>query len=215
MLGELLNNPEFQKLEKEYKFLSRAREHIYQLERENFVVLDTETTGLEPAECEIIEIAAMKVENGEIKNIFNQLLKPKKTISNEITRITGITNEVVEGAPSLEDVTVKFLKFIEGSTLVIHNAEFDLGFINQHIFAKRKRELKNKAVCTLKVSRYLLPALASHKLSSLAQHFGIKANNSHRALGDVETTFELWFRLIPLLREKGICSLPDLLKVIH
>ena len=214
MISDLLNNPEFQKLEKEYKFLSRAREHIYQLERERFVILDTETTGLEPDDCEIIEIAAMKVDNGEIKDIFNQLLKPEHPISEEITRITGITNELVEGCPALQDVTAKFLKFIEGSTLIMHNAEFDLGFINKKIFAPRKRELKNNIICTLKVSRFLMPQFASHKLSKLAAHFKIQADNSHRALGDVETTYQVWRKFIPMLREKGIYTLEDLRKAI-
>lgn len=214
MIADLLDNPEFKRLEKEYKFLSRAREHVFNLERENFVILDTETTGLEPKDCEIIEIAAMKVDNKEIKDIFNQLIKPRQRISQEITNLTGITNEIVESAPALEDITAKFLKFIENSILVIHNAEFDLAFIDHKIFAPRKRQLKNKVVCTLKLSRFLLPALSSHKLSNLARHFSVKADNSHRALGDVETTYQIFFKMIPLLRERGIYTLDDLLKAL-
>jgi len=212
-MRDLIDSEEFKKLEQEYKFLSRAREHLYQLEQETYVVLDCETTGLEAKSSEIIEIAALKVERKEVKDIFNQLIKPRSRISEEITRITGISNEIVEGSPSLNEVAAKFLSFIEGSTLVIHNAEFDLAFINHHIFTPRKKTLKNQVVCTLKASRYLLPHLTSHKLTNLAQHFGIPARNSHRALGDVETTYELWFKLIPLLREKCIFSKEDLRKI--
>lgn len=212
-MRDLTDSEEFKKLEQEYKFLSRAREHLYQLEQETYVVLDCETTGLEAVSSEIIEIAALRVVQKEVKDIFNQLIKPKSRISEEITRITGITNEIVEGYPSLSEVAPKFMKFIEGSVLVMHNAEFDLSFLNQHIFLPRKKPLQNTVVCTLKASRYALPHLTSHKLVSLAQHFGIPVKNSHRALGDAETTYELWFKLIPLLREKGIFSKEDLRKI--
>jgi DNA polymerase III subunit alpha, Gram-positive type len=214
MISDLLESEMFKKLEGEYKFLSRAREQLYQLENEDYVILDTETTGLKPEESEIIEIAALQVRKKEIVNIFNQLVKPKTAIPEVITQITGINDEIVADAPSLEEITGKFLNFIEGSTLIMHNAEFDLGFINQHIFVPRKRELGNPHFCTLKVSRFLLPNLGSHKLGSLAKHFDIPVKNSHRALGDVETTYELWLRLTPLLREKGIVTKEDLIKAV-
>ncbi len=214
MIRDLLESEIFKKMEQEYKFLSHAREQMYRLECDDFVILDTETTGLDPVNCEIIEIAALKVHNREIHDIFNQLIKPKHPIPEGITRITGISNEMVEEAPSLSEVAYNFLKFIEGSTLVIHNAEFDISFINQHIFIPRKKEIGNPVICTLKVSRLLLPQLQSHKLGSLAQHFGVPANNSHRALGDVETTNEIWSRFAPMLREKGITTREDLLKAI-
>jgi DNA polymerase-3 subunit alpha (Gram-positive type) len=214
MIRDLLESETFKKLEQDYKFLSRAREQLYQLENDDYVILDTETTGLNAADSEIIEIAALKVKNKEVGGIFNKLIKPRNPISEEITRITGITNEMVEEAPSLGEITGLFLKFIEGSTLIMHNAEFDLSFINHHIFIPRKKELGSPVICTLKVSRYILPNLPNHKLISLAQHFGIPVKNSHRALGDVETTFELWFKLTPLLREKGISTREDLLKTI-
>ncbi|MFA4966625.1 MAG: 3'-5' exonuclease [Candidatus Margulisiibacteriota bacterium] len=214
MMHDLLESESFKKLEQEYKFLSRAREQVYQLENDDFVILDTETTGLDPANSEIIEIAALKVKNKEIVDIFNHLVKPANPIPDNITKINGITNEMVEESPTLGNITYKFLDFIGGSTLMMHNAEFDLSFINHHIFTPRKKELGSPSICTLKVSRFVLPQLQSHKLSSLAQHFGIPVKNSHRALGDVETTFELWFKLTPLLRDKGISTCEDLLKAI-
>jgi len=213
-MRDLLESEVFKKLEQEYKFLSRAREQAYQLENDEYVFLDTETTGLEPSASEIIEIAALKVRGREIVDILNHLVKPKNAIPDEITRITGISNEMVDEAPGLNEVTYSFLKFIEGATLVAHNAEFDIAFINQHIFTPRNREIGNQVICTLKLSRWLLPNLPNHKLGSLAQHFGIPATNSHRALGDVETLNEVWHRFTPLLREKGIASREDLLKKI-
>ncbi len=209
MIRDLIESELFKKMEQDYKFLSRAREKFYLLENDPYVILDLETTGLEAANSEIIEIAALKVEKKEIKDIFNQLIKPKNPIPAEIISITGITPEMIEEAPALDHVLNPFLKFIEGSTLIIHNADFDLSFINHHISA-----LKNEAICTLKVSRYLLPNLSSHKLASLARYFNIPVKNSHRALGDVETLYELWFKLIPLLKEKGILSKEDLLKAL-
>ena len=214
MIRDLLESETFKKLEQDYKFLSRARGQLYQLESDDCVILDTETTGLEAAKSELIEIAALKIKNREIVGIYNKLIKPINSISEEITRITGITNEMVEEAPLLGEIIGPFLQFIEGSTLIMHNADFDLSFINQHIFLPRKRELGNPVICTLKVSRFLLPKLPNHKLGGLAQHFAIPVKNSHRALGDAETTFELWFKLTPLIRDKGISTREDLLKAI-
>ena len=174
MISDLLESEMFKKLESEYKFLSRAREQLHQLENDEYVILDTETTGLEPQNSELIEIAAVKVKNREIENVFNRLIRPKLPIPEKITQITGITNEIVDEAPALEEITAEFLEFIQGGTLVMHNAEFDLSFINHHIFLPRKMELGNAHICTLKVSRFVLPHLQNHKLGTLAKHFEIR-----------------------------------------
>jgi len=213
MIKEFIESSEFKKLEQDYKFLSRAREQLYRLENDPYVILDCETTGLEAANSEIIEIAALKAEKGEIQSVFNKLIKPKNPLPPEIIRITNITPDFLQEAPPLSEVVGPFLQFIGNTTLVMHNADFDLSFINRHIFLPRKKELGNPTICTLKVARFLLPGLKNHKLATLAQHFGIPARNNHRALGDAETTLQLWYKLIPLLREKDIYSREDLRKI--
>ncbi|KAF0132803.1 MAG: DNA polymerase III subunit alpha Gram-positive type [Candidatus Saganbacteria bacterium] len=213
MINELLQSETFKKLEKDYKFLSRARELLFELENESYVFFDLETTGLDPQKSEIIEVAGLKVKNKEITDIFNKLVKPSTPLPQKIKEITGITDEMLEDAKPLTDITAPLLNFIEGSILVIHNSEFDISFINHHIFTPRKLELKNDVFCSLKLSRHFLPNLGSYKLGSLADHFGITAKNSHRALGDVETLFELWFKLLSRLQEKGNVSKEDLLKI--
>ncbi|NQU16547.1 MAG: 3'-5' exonuclease [Candidatus Saganbacteria bacterium] len=212
MIADLLSNPEFQRLEKEYKFLSRARAKVTELENFPYIVLDIETTGLEPAKHEITEIAALKIEKKEVVDIFNTLIKPKQKIPYQITQLTGITQEMVDDKPSFKEIIPQFLTFIKGFNLVAHNSAFDIPFIKHHLGLNDKT-LDNKTLCSLKISRLFLPQLRNHKLNTVAEHFGITAKNRHRAMGDVEATFQLWFKLLELSKKKNIYDLDDLLKI--
>lgn len=212
MIAELLKDQQFQELEKEYKFLSRARGEL--LENLEYVILDIETTGLEPTLNEITEIGALKIENKEVKNIFSSLIKPKTPVSLEITRLTGIDNEMVKDSPAVELVLPKFLDFIGSAILVVHNAEFDISFLKHHLKKALNKEIQNQIACTLKISRYLLPNLVNHKLHTVAAHFELSAENRHRAIGDVELTYQVWLNFINLLKEKGLthkCHLDSLM----
>ena len=206
---DLLEDQEFKRLESKYPFLSHAREHFSGLEKERFVIVDIETTGLDFSTNEIIEVAAMKVENKEIIDVFDSLIDPNSEISPEITRITGITQDMVEGHPKISDISSKILEFFGDAILIAHNSSFDIPFLKHHL----KKNFNNQIVCTLKASRYLLPNLANHKLHTVAAHFGVTAQNRHRALGDVETTLQVWLNMIPLLRDKGIYAKQDLQKI--
>jgi len=206
---DLIEDSEFKRLEKIYPFLSRAREEFHGLEKEKYCIVDIETTGLDYTKSEIIEIAGIKIENKEIKDIFNLLVSPNSTISKEIENLTGISNDMVEGQQKIEEVGPKFLSFIEGTILVAHNSEFDIPFLKHHT----KNKFTNQVVCTLKASRFLLPNLKNHKLHTVAEYLGIQAQNRHRALGDVETTYQVWLKMIPLLNEKGIYKKEDLHKI--
>lgn len=208
-MHSLLEDQEFNRLEKIYPFLSRAREQFHGLENENYVIIDIETTGLDYTKTEIIEIAALKIEKGEAKDVFNTLLSPSVSISPEIERLTGINDDMVSGQPKISEITPKLISFIHGSILVAHNSDFDIPFLKHHL----NNKFENQIACTLKTSRFTLPNLTNHKLHTVAAHFGIAAENRHRALGDVETTFQVWFKLIPLLRDKGIYNKEDLNKI--
>ena len=166
--------------------------------------MDLETTGLDPVANEIIEIGALKVESGEIKDIFNKLIKPAVTPSSEITKITGINNEMLEGMPSIKEVMPDFLQFIGTSTLIAHNADFDIPFLNESLQRTLKKILDNKVICTLKTSRALLPNLENHKLHTVAHYFNIPISGRHRAIGDCEATYQVWTHMVKKLKEREV-----------
>lgn len=210
-MQNLLETEEFKRLEKLYPFLSHAREDTLKLEKEVYIIVDIETTGLDPLQNEIIEIGALKVENKEIKDVFNSLIKPSSIISPQIEKLTGINQEMLEDHPKISKIIPKFLSFIQDHPLVAHNADFDIPFLKHHL----NKKIENQLICTLKLSRFLLPNLTNHKLHTVAGYFGINALNQHRALGDVETTYNIWIKMMPLLREKGIFSKEDIKKITH
>ncbi|MDI6732048.1 MAG: 3'-5' exonuclease [Candidatus Margulisbacteria bacterium] len=204
MLVDLLKDQQFQQLEKEYKFLARARGAT--LDDLEFVIVDIETTGLEPALFEMTEIAAMKVAGKELKDIYSSLIKPKYPIPVEITRLTGIDAETVKDAPAAESVLKRFVEFAKDAVLVAHNSEFDIPFIKHHLKKNLNLELTNQTICTVKLARRFLPQLANHKLHTVAAHFGINIQNRHRAMGDVELTFQVWEHFLPILKDQGIAN---------
>ncbi|KPJ65268.1 hypothetical protein AMJ44_10635 [candidate division WOR-1 bacterium DG_54_3] len=180
------------------------------METLEYVILDVETTGLEPTQHELTEIGALKIRGEEIKEIFSTLIRPRHPIPPEITQFTGIDDEMVKDSPSVEEVLPRFIDFIDSSTLIAHNAEFDLSFIKHHLKQISDKELTNEAICTVKLARYLLPNLENYKLPTVANHLGIPVENRHRAMGDAEATYQIWIKFLPLLKEKGIASQHDL-----
>jgi DNA polymerase-3 subunit alpha (Gram-positive type) len=208
MIHDLIKNKQFIELEKEYKFLSRARGKT--LEALEYVILDVETTGLEPTQHELTEIGALKIQGEEIKEIFSTLIRPRHPIPDEITRFTGIDDEMVKHSPSAAEALPKFIDFIADSILVAHNAEFDLAFIKQNLKQISDKELSNDIICTVKLARHLLPNLENYKLHTVANHLGIPVENRHRAMGDAEATFQIWIKFMALLKEKGVRNQRDL-----
>ena len=121
---------------------------------DTFVALDIETTGLDPSNCEIIEIGAARFENGKLVAKFSELVKPSFTIPAEITRLTGISNAMVKDAPGINAVIEKFDPFIDESPWVVgHNVSFDLGFIKSHITKKRLAAIESRVLDTAVLSR--------------------------------------------------------------
>jgi DNA polymerase-3 subunit alpha (Gram-positive type) len=208
MIHDLIKDKQFQELEKEYKLLSRARGES--LDSLDYIVLDIETTGLEPTQHELTEIGALKIKGKELQNIFSTLIRPQNPISPEITRLTGIDNDMVKDSPSAREILPRFIEFAGSSILVVHNADFDIPFLKHHLKLLNDQEISNENICTVKTARYLLPELESYKLHSLALHFGIPVENRHRAVGDAELTYQIWIKFIDLLKEKGIANKRDL-----
>ena len=160
-----------------------------------FTAFDTETTGLKPSEDRIIEIGAVRFnKDGELGE-FSTLVYPGMIIPRFCTELTGITTAMVYGQPKFSDIAGKFLSFAEGSTLVAHNCNFDVSFMNAELSRAGMPLLKAPLVPgadTVKFSRAAFPELGCWKLQSLAAHFGIPPGSAHRATDDARVCKEIF-----------------------
>lgn len=168
----------------------------------SYVAFDIETTGLDPEYDEIIEIGAVKIKEGKEIETFNTLIKPEYEIDEFITELTGITNEMVENAPSIDEVLPKFMDFIKDYIIIGHNVNFDINFIYDNLIRCDMNPITNDFIDTLRLSRRLLPELKHHRLSDLADYYNINTVGSHRSLKDVRMTIEVYNNLEKLALEK-------------
>ena len=160
-----------------------------------FIVLDIETTGLTPFTDEICEICAIKIKNFVIQDTFHTLVKPKNKIPKEVIKIHGITDELVKDAPAVEEVLPKLIEFINNNTLVIHNVDFDLSFINYYLKKLSLPQIPiSQTIDTLSLAKTYFP-LSSHGLSALSKDLFLKVKPTHRALNDALATLELFYYL--------------------
>lgn len=158
----------------------------------SYVSLDLETTGLDPENDEIIEIGAIKVKDGEIIDKFSSLVKPKNRISDFITNLTGINNEIVKDKNPIEIVIDDFLKFVDDSLIIGQNVGFDLDFL-YHALEKINISKDYLYTDTLQLSLILIPSLNHHRLIDLVNYYEIKNEfGFHRALGDCINTFQVY-----------------------
>ncbi len=187
-----------------------------QLRDATFVVTDTETTGTAPKSDRIIELAAVKVEGGEVVDTFQQLINPGRSIPKRITQITGISTGMVFDAPPMEDVLPRYLDFLGEGVLTAHNLSFDRNFLNAELQRLGRSELSNDTLCTLRLARRLLPGLKSKGLSRLIQFYDLNVNGRHRALGDAKATATILQQFFSQLDfEHEITTLDELLTFQH
>jgi DNA polymerase-3 subunit epsilon len=177
----------------------------------DYVVIDLETTGLDPKFDEIIECAAVKVENGIITADFQSLIKPSFPIDGFITELTGITNEMLEVAPSIHSILPKFIEFIGDNVVVAHNANFDINFL----YDACREVLPNNAfsnnfIDTMRFSRRLFKTERHHRLIDLVERFGIATEVEHRALSDVMKTKDCYEYIKKHIADNNI----DLMQII-
>lgn len=177
---------------------------------DTFVVFDIETTGLSKETESITEIGAVKVVDGKIIDRFSTFVNPERPIPAEITKLTGITNEMVADAPVITEILPKFLEFCQDAVLVAHNANFDTGFIRLNAERKCSIEVKNTVLDTLELSRALLPDLKKHKLDIICEQLGVSLEGHHRAVNDAEATAEVFLKFIDMLVEKEIYKVDDI-----
>ena len=178
-----------------------------------YVVFDLETTGLKVSEGDsIIEIGAVKLKKGQIIDRFDLLIKPPRNISNEITNITGITNEMVVGACDEEEGIKKFMDWVLDLPMVAHNAKFDLSFVEMAFLKYDMGRFNNTVIDTLGLSRYLESSERYHNLATLVIRYNIDwdEDKHHRADYDSEGTALIFDKMIHKLDNNGIKNLSDL-----
>lgn len=178
--------------------------HVLLSEAE-YVVFDVETTGLSAIYDKIIELSAVKMVNGNIIEEFSEFIDPGHPLSDTTINLTGITDEMVKGSKSEQDVLMEFKAFCKGTILVAHNAHFDVGFINTGYKRHELGPIDEPVIDTLELSRYLHPQLKSHRLNTLAKKYDVNLTQHHRAIYDSQTTGVLaWIFLKEAADEKNI-----------
>ncbi len=177
-----------------------------------FVVFDIETTGFSPEVNKIIEIGAVKVENGKIVDRFSTFVNPQIPIPFRIEELTHISDDMVMDAPTIDKVLPQFLEFCEGCIMVAHNADFDMSFIKKNALDLGKK-FQPTVIDTVALARFLLPMLNRFKLDTVAKAVGVNLANHHRAVDDAACTAEIFVKFIPMLYERGIEDLDQVNEV--
>ncbi|HHU60042.1 TPA: PolC-type DNA polymerase III [bacterium] len=183
-----------------------------------YTVFDLETTGLSSRIDEIIEIGAVKVQNGMILEKFQTFINPGRSLSSKITEITSITDDMLKDAPTLDEVLKDFLDFISGTILVAHNAYFDMSFLKEAIARHGLPKLENPVIDTLPLSRYLYKDARAHNLGSVSRRFNIEYDEeiAHRADYDATVLFNVFeVMLREVIDNHNVKTLNDLSKLVH
>lgn len=163
----------------------------------DYTVIDIETTNRNPLKAKIIELSAIRIRNDEVVDKFSQLVDPQVRISGEVSELTGITNEMVKGKPTLDQVLQTYLDFIGEDVVIGHNiATFDTTIIYDHALSILNKKFSNDMIDTYRMSRrYCGLHLENYKLSTLTDYYGIVNEQAHRALSDCLANFEVYKRL--------------------
>lgn len=183
--------------------------HLRELD---FVVLDVEAISSRSVPTRIIELGACRVIAGNIVEEFETLMNPELPLPRFIATLTGISDEMLTGAPSFADIVESWLKFAGDAILVAHNSTFDMALLNQEVgrvFPGSR--MRNSELCTVQLARRILPSLDNHNLDALAEHFGIEIWPRHRALGDARATAKILLRFLDELEIHGVKTLAEAL----
>ena len=177
----------------------------------SYAVVDVETTGGGFGRGHrVTEVAVVLVEGGRVTDRFAALVNPERPIPPRIQSLTGITDEMVAGAPSFDQVAVEVERRLRDRIFVAHNVPFDWGFVSGELSRSRGRVPQVDRLCTVKLGRLLVPGLSSHSLDPLTRHFGIRVRGRHRAAGDAMATAELLLHLFSEAEAVGLGDRPSL-----
>ncbi len=177
-----------------------------------YCVLDLETTGFSPLTEKITEIGIMKLKAGKVIDEFSCFVNPEKPIPARVIEVTNITDYMVKDAETIDKVFPKILEFIEGSILVAHNADFDIGFL-KHNAKVLGYNFDFTYLDTLSLAKDIFPDYKSYKLGRIAKNLGIKVEVAHRALDDVDTTVKVFNVMLEKLKERGAETLDDVVRL--
>lgn len=165
---------------------------------ERFVIFDLETTGLFPQRGDrVIEIGAVSIEKGRVQEEFHSLINSGRPVSKSAQKIHGISRSMLTNEPTPEQAMLSFKSFISDSTLIAHNAKFDIKFI-RYEFSRIGLHLTNKYLCTLQISRNAYPDLPNHKLETVYRHLTgdlAESRRVHRALDDARLVAKIWLKM--------------------
>ena len=178
-----------------------------QLDSLSYTVVDVETTGGSPAGGHrITEIAAVRVENGEVRDVFQTLINPQRPIPPFITALTSINWEMVKDAPKFGDVCEELLARMEGTIFVAHNAAFDWRFVAAEVARATGQRIEGRRLCTVRLARAVLPQLRRKSLDWVATHYGVEIEGRHRAGGDALATAHCLLRMLRSAATDHECS---------
>lgn len=161
---------------------------------QSFAIIDTETSGMRPPFSRIIDIGIIRVENGEVVERYGTLLNPGTSIPGFITRITSLTDEDLQDAPSFEDVALKIEELLKDAVFVAHNVSFDYNFVRSE-FDRLSMPFSAETLCSVKLSRTLYPGARSHSLDALIDRHNLEITERHRALPDAEAVLQFFEHL--------------------
>lgn len=167
----------------------------------DFTVVDAETTGRSDKAKDVTEISAIKYRQGEEVATFSTLVKSENGILPFVVKLTGITDEMIKPAPSIDDIILGLVEFIGEDTILGHDVNFDYGLISEAYERVSGKEIKNPSIDTLKLAKRLISDSDNHKLETLCDYFAIPRSKGHRALDDSRQTAELYFKIINKYKE--------------
>ena len=177
----------------------------------SYVVVDVETTGGQSYLTDrITEIACVVVHNGNVVEVFETLVNPKRSISPFVTRLTNITAAMVASAPTFDLIAPEVMRVLQGHVFVAHNATFDWRFITSELSRSSGRRLRGRRLCTVKLARKIVPQLSRRSLDHLARYYGVEITNRHRAGGDALATARCLIRMLSDLSDRGCRTWDDL-----
>ncbi|HEX4922663.1 MAG TPA: 3'-5' exonuclease [Bdellovibrionales bacterium] len=168
-----------------------------------FIAFDLETTGFLPGVDNIVEIGAVRFVNGQPDSLFATLINPKRSMPEAASRVNGITDDMLAGKPTIEEVLPKFAEFCGDDFLVAHNAPFDVSFLSAEITKHETPAPGGVILCTCQIAKKVLPGLANYKLGTLVQHLKISSTEFHRAEQDAGYCGELFVRMMQKVFRAG------------
>ncbi|MCL6473100.1 MAG: 3'-5' exoribonuclease [Firmicutes bacterium] len=185
------------------------------IDKATYVVIDLETTGLDHRSEQIIEIGAVKMNGRSPSVTFEQLINPNRLIPPTITKLTGITNDMIYNAPDIDSILPAFVNFVGDSTLVFHNASFDISFLNRAARKAGLKSFRNRFFDTKLIAQKLRPLLGFYRLANLAEHFNVPYRPNHRALPDALATAEVFSHLLEIMKSEGLDTLDKALDFFY